>query len=64
MNDASLRRHAAAIAVGGLPPCISVYDLLGDDRAAYVRHILDRTRRGVERVYGIPTDGGHPRGRT
>ena len=56
MNDASLRRHAAAIAVGGLPPYTSVYDLLGEDRAAYVRHIFDRTRRNVERVYGLPPE--------
>ena len=43
MSGPSLARHAAAVAVGGLPPYVSVYDLDAlEDRAAYARLVLDR----------------------
>ena len=50
---ASLARHAAAVAEGVLPPYVTIYDLQGDDTTVRLRLVLDRTRRDVERVYGL-----------
>ena len=59
----SLARHAAAVAAGGLPPWVSVYDLYApEDRAAYARLVVERSLHNPAYRRAEPEPGREPPG--